>query len=113
MNSRGVGDESPEISNNAPADLNLRRLARDLEQELGGLFGINYRDVEKALERLRAGRTEARMALPVESAVRLLEALLEIARETAERDDKSSFDAILELVENYRKRLHRLREEIP
>lgn len=101
---------------NGPAeliDLQTRKLARELEREFGGLFGIDYRDVEKALARLNSGTSEIRLPPAVERCVRLLDAIQETARETQQQGDERSLHVILELLENYSMRLKKLLEQAP
>lgn len=101
----GAGEGAAEL-----IDLQRRKLARELEREFAGLFGIDVRDVEKALERMGTDAAETRLPAPVERCVRLLEAVQEIARDAAEQDDERSLHTILELLDNYRKRLGKLLE---
>lgn len=96
-------------------DLQKRKMARELEREFAGLFGIDYRDVERALERLQAGAGEnqPRMPGPVERTVGLLEVVLEIAREAHDAEDQRSLAGIMELLENYSRRIQKLAEAEP
>ena len=97
-----------------PLDLTLRRAARELEEELDGLFGISAHDIEQAVRRLDEGKNpglrESRERLPpsVDKTLMMLEIVLEEGREAAARGDEISVIYMSELLQNYAGRLNRL-----
>ena len=95
---------------NKPADLQVRRMARQIEQELGGLFGIDYRDIEKAIERLGQNEDDsaAKLPEPIEKTARLLDIIQDTAVETLKNEDHASLKCMIELLDHHRRRLERL-----
>ncbi len=99
-------DDRPDI-----VDFNKRKLAMDLQKELGGVFGIDIQDIEKALERLQEGKIQAgyenQTNLPdtVQSVIRFLEGAVSMASFVAEQGDISSLRMIQELFEHYKKQV--------
>ena len=98
-----------------PIDLGRRQIAREIESELGGLFGIGLEDIERAIGRLQggvdSGDPSPRAALPpeLERATLWLEAVLSLARQARERGDSARLLLIDELVNHYSGRIRRLR----
>ena len=114
-----TGKEQISSETSQPIDLRLRRLAREMEAELGGLFGIDYKDIERALDRLHAGlegdaRTNVpesgpvRLPEPIERVLPLLDIIYEIAHHSANQGDRGAVQALVELLENYRGRIEKL-----
>ncbi len=103
-----MGDSTE--TDNAPRDLQVRRLAREMEAEIGGLFGIDHRDIERAIERARSGAASEAPPLPtpVEKTLRLLDLLHDLAREVSEAGDAETLGYMRELLDNYRDRIARL-----
>ena len=118
---------------NEPIDLQKRRLARELEAELGGLFGIELPDIEEAIGRLyddfASGSYDEfkrmrRLPEPLQRVIQNLESVYAIALLLHEeelyhhaeesQDQPPVVDAplqlqhVIELVENYLERLKRL-----
>ncbi len=124
-------EESAEMGR-PPIDLQKRRLARELEGELGGLFGIELPDIESAIQRLyedfATGQYDERARLrrlpePLHAVIQSLDRIYEIARLESEAeleafrdspqadqagDDPANLAPIIELVENYLERLKKL-----
>ncbi len=103
-----------------PIDLQKHRLARELEGELGGLFGIDRADIESAIERLwgdiSRGEYNERARLnripeSLQRVIHCLDVVYESARAALRDEDDESFTHVLELVENYQKRISRLRND--
>ena len=123
-----------------PVDLGRRRIARELETELGGLFGIELPDIERAIERLytdmASGRydEQARLRRIPEHLQRIIHSLdvvyeiarmihetqtadeIETAPATEQRDEQpgeqptARLHDVIDLMENYLERLRRLGE---
>ncbi len=96
-----------------PVDFQKIKLARELEQEIGGIFGIERRDIEKAVDRLWAGEirypeTNSTQILtdPVKRAIQALDLLESAARDAA--DNPESAACIKELLPFYSKRIEKL-----
>lgn len=92
-------------------DLQLHKLARELEGELGGLFGISRRDIEQAILRAQSGagaEESRRLPDPVERGVAILDAFHELAEGAKERGDFITVGALLELLAHARLRVERL-----
>lgn len=95
-------------------NLQLHKLAREMEKELGGLFGIRHQDIEKALKRLHERvslpESEEPAALPnlIDKTLPLLEIVYERAREACENGERQSLLYLIELLDNYRGRLERM-----
>lgn len=112
-----MGDENPSNPDSV-IDLEKRRMARDMEKELGGLFGIELKDIEAAIGRvwtavqkgeypLRFG--ESRLPLSMQRVIQCLELIYEIAREP-DLDDEPAVDRehIIELMQHYLQRIQAL-----
>lgn len=105
-----------------PIDLQKRRLARELEGELGGLFGIELPDIELAIQRLyedfATGQYDERERMrrlpePLHRVILNLDrvyeiALLEYEQEHADAGESPTLTHVIELVENYLDRLKKL-----
>lgn len=104
----------PDSDSGRPIDLQLHKLARELESELGGLFGIGRKDIEQAIRRAQTGSAPVdapRLPDPVERAAQLLDALYELADNASAREDFTSVAALLELLAHARVRVERLVRE--
>jgi len=113
----GAGETPP-----PPVDLQKRRLAREMEDQIGGLFGIDHRDIEAAIDRLwdsvekgdyQTRYEEARTRIPekVQRAIHFLEGVYALAMQAREEEDPENVRAILELIGNCRERTARLLED--
>lgn len=100
-------------------DLQRRKIALEIEREIGGLFGIDLHDIEMALDRIEergldpsSGSTtkEYRIPDPLFRTIRFLEIILDMARESKGNGDPEMVRRILESVEHYRDRLEALLE---
>ena len=92
-------------------DLQLHKLVRELEGELGGLFGIGRKDIEQAILRAQTGTSPdvaPRLPNPVERAALILDAFFDLAEAAAGREDFMSVAALLELLAHARARVERL-----
>ena len=95
----------------SPIDLAMARIARALQQEVGGVFGITHRDIEAALERMQDGSAVTdRLGTRVERVADLLDAAYRQARAAAEAEDYAALAAIIEMLEAYRSRVRQLVE---
>jgi hypothetical protein len=108
-----------------PIDLQKRRLARELEAELGGLFGIGLPDIEQAIERLyldfasgsyNERERQQRLPEPLQRVIHSLDVIYEIARleqaeETRSVESGATLEHIIALVENYLDRIKRLGDD--
>lgn len=103
-----------------PIDLQKHRLARELEGDLGGLFGIERADIEHAIERLweeiSRGEYDERARLnripeSLQRVIHCLDLVYESARTALRDEDEETFRHILELAENYEKRISRLQND--
>lgn len=100
------GESKPGKSNKkGPVDLNRRKLALEMEKELGGLFGIELSDIEDALARLYAGKIETgqerigELPEPVQRSIHYLDGI-GAAVETLIAEEKiSAAGMVLELME--------------
>ncbi|MBX7058226.1 MAG: hypothetical protein K1X75_09170 [Leptospirales bacterium] len=100
-----------------PLDLNRRRLARELEGELGGLFGIEARDIEAAIERLwqaiDSGEFQQRYAtarIPpwMQRTIVALDSVYAMAEQAATDGEVELLEQIRQVVASYQQRLGRL-----
>lgn len=109
---------------NEPIDLQRRRLAHELQEQLGGLFGIQVPDIERAIERLWSdieggnySEAERQQRIPpvIQRVLHGLDIVYDAAYEihNYESDETQNLDHILELLENYRHRIERLRARSP
>lgn len=109
-----MDDEAGSPNETGPIDLQLHKMARELEAYMGGLFGIERRDIEQAIRRLQAGETPTqsrRLPDPVERGVILLDAFSELTRARLEKQDYTSVAALMELLGHTRENLERLIQE--
>lgn len=124
--SDGPQDDSASAQSGAssppPVDLQKRRLAREMEDQIGGLFGIETRDIEAAIDRLwesfergdyqtRYEAARARVPETIQRAIHFLEGVHALALQAREEEDPGSIRAIVDLIENCRDRTARLLEE--
>ena len=102
-------------------DLRRRKIAIELEREMDGLFGIDYHDIERALERYEAKMAPGSSPIEpaktppggVEIASRLLEALRETFASEVAAGRGGEARAIIELYHHYGKKLERELESLP
>ena len=112
-----MSENPPEKSGSEPLDFQRMKMVLELEKELEGLFGIDRRDIEGALDRLFAGeisiadRTGSNLPESVQVAIRCLDALEAVARRCLEDERKEEFESILELMDHYRKKISASRED--
>ena len=118
MTSNFNSDSEQNTNSNKPVDIQTRRLARELEQEIGGLFGIKIQDIEDAIKRFEsrngigepAGESVEDFSLPdtIERSLRLLDIIYEMARISADNEDLKTVNYIIEMLDNYKQRIGRL-----
>lgn len=99
-------------SNDNTIDLQRRRMARDMEKELGGLFGIDVRDIESALDRVQLAIERGEFAefqqaskLPelLERTVNLMEIVYQTCQFIAQDEEQRHLlPQVIELVEHQR-----------
>ena len=103
-----------------PVDLRRRMLARTLEEEIGGIFNVDWRDIEKAIERLDdriSGGDSAslegkdRFPAPLRRALVHLNAVLELARESARSGEMESLEHIKALFRDHLAKIEGLGSE--
>ncbi len=106
-----VPPDRPEPVARAPVDLQLHKLARDLEAEFGGLFGIDRRDIERAILRANGSAPvdppETVLPDTVRRAVVLLDAVVDLAGEAFLEKDFTTIAVLLEMLEHTRGRIRR------
>lgn len=111
------GDGASEL-----VDLQRRRLARELENELGGLFGIEARDIEAAIARvwqaIDSGEFKERYGEPklpprLRRALTLLDSLYAEALQAQQEGDAAALRQMAQLLQSYSARLERLADSEP
>lgn len=112
--------DQPEQDENTvrqPVDLNKRKLAMEMEKELGGVFGIGVHDIEMALDRLFSGaipiNDPSQVELPenIQSVIRHLDSIVAIVERNVVDEDGESISAIMELFENYSQKLEKIADD--
>ncbi|MCR9144303.1 MAG: hypothetical protein NXI24_18800 [bacterium] len=125
-----TSDDREPPADREPIDLQKRRMARQLEEQLGGLFGIELPDIESAIQRLyndfETGQYDERERMrrlpePLHGVIQSLDRVYEIARleyesepedgAAGEEGGSPTLAHIIQLVENYLDRLKKLPED--
>ena len=97
-----------------PVDLQKKKLARDLENQIGGIFGIEREDIEKAIDRLWSGEIPCsnsetdriNLSDPLKRVIQALDLLESAVSEAGE--DPATVSCIRELIPFYVNRIESL-----